>query len=201
MSASEPSPLASNLQESIEHLIAETVRRSQVEHEEEKTRLRTALQQALTEIESGQAAMNRAADFLRTVLDAPTPVVAELKPELGAVEARTAPTIESATSPTPVEIANVKGVEKSESTTEGVHDLDIVAHSINFRIAGNLQKWLNDRAEVSDAKIRTYVDNELHLELKMESSLDMTALKTWLADHDGTIATTTDSVVELRFGS
>ena len=73
MSASESSPIAANLQESIEQLIAETVRRSQNDHEEEVQALRGALKQALEEIESGQAAMNRAAETLRAALDAPAP--------------------------------------------------------------------------------------------------------------------------------
>lgn len=200
MTASEPSPLASNLQESIEHLIAETVRRSQVDHEQEKEQLRTALQQALTEIESGQAAMNRAADLLRTALDTPESEDIKQTPTPNSEEQITASTDTSVVIPAAAEIIAVQE-ESASAPITGQRDLDVVAHSINFRVAGNLQKWLNDRAEVANVKTRTYVDNELHLELKLESGLDMTAMKTWLTEHDGSIATNTDSVLELRFGS
>ena len=51
MSASEHSPLGTHLQESIEQLIAETVRRSQVDHEKETKHLRAALEEAFEDDE------------------------------------------------------------------------------------------------------------------------------------------------------
>ena len=75
-----------------------------------------------------------------------------------------------------------------------------MAHNIHFKIATGLQRWLKERPEVTDARTRTYVDSELHLELKMESALDVTKLKEWVAENNGQIATNTASVLELRFG-
>lgn len=201
MTASESSPLTANLQESIQHLITETVRRSQVDHEKETDQLRTALQQALTEVEASQAAMSRAAELLRTALDAQAsdstlPISAddvEITPPT--------PVEESATAPAPID-ENAPGMGSSpEDAKIGPHDLDVIAHNIYFKIAGSLQRWLKERPEVKDARTRTYVDNELHLELKMESGLDMAAMNEWMAENDGQIATNTASVLELRFGN
>lgn len=200
MSASESSPLSSNLQESIEHLIAETVRRSKVVHEEEQTRLREALKQALSEVEAGQAAMARAAEVLRAALDTHATVESPAEPITEFVE--TAPAPEALTPVGDPESIHVQAnANEPVASDAGPRDLDVVAHNINFRIAGSLQKWLNERTEVQNARTRSYVDSELHLELKIASSISDTDLKTWLAEHNGTIATQTSSVLELRFES
>lgn len=191
MSASEPSPLAANLQESIEHLVAETVRRSQTDLEVEQQKLRVALQQALAEIQSGQAAMNRAADVLQAALD--TQVVTPITPD-GAVEEVTEDSVVAeSVEPTPVEAVVAEPVA-------GPHELDVIAHDVSIGTATGLQSMLRGREEVTSAQTREFVNGELRLKLEMNSALGMSSFKEWVAEHGGRVATQTNSVIELRFG-
>lgn len=198
MSASDPSPLTSNLQESIEQLVAETVRRSQMDHDEETKRLRTALETALSEVEAGQASMTRAASILRTALSAASPAPATQEPE-----SETPVDEIVAESPAPVDepkVAPATTEEPGEEPEVEPHGMDVVAHNVNFKIASGLQGWLKERPEVTDVRTRTFVNGELHLDVQMASRLDMTQLSTWIAGHDGRVKTTTPTVLELSFG-
>ncbi len=196
MSASEHSPLGTHLQESIEQLIAETVRRSQVDHEKETKHLRAALQEALVEVEAGQTAMARAAELLRNALDSPAPAASPVETADKVVEESPTPITEAA-------VCTAASNEEAETaaTETGPHELDVVAHDVTFGIASSLQSWLRERPEVTHAKTREFVNGELRLELQMESGLDMARLNEWIAEHKGRVATSTDSVLELRFGS
>lgn len=194
MSASQSSPLAANLQESIEHLIAETVRRSQTSHEEERQQLREALQAALTEVEAGQAAMERAALTLRSALEAsPASAAPAIIPDGLITDEET----ESPDSVEPGEPAALPDVVESET---GPHEIDIIAHDVTIGIATGLQSMLRSRAEVKSAQTREFVNGELRLRLEMDTKLDVDALTEWIAQHKGRITAQTDSVIELRFG-
>lgn len=194
MSASETSSPGTNLQKSIEQLVAETVRRSQADHDEETQQLKSVLQQALTEVEAGQAAMARAAEILRSALGTPDALATPPESAVAVVEDAPAP-IEGAV-PAP------KQEEATPATAEiGPHGLDVVAHDVTIDVAKRLQAMLRDREEVKDMKPRSFVNGELHLRLEMESGLDMASIKEWIAEHKGHVATSTDSVLELRFGN
>lgn len=188
MSAPESSPLVADLQESIEHLIVETVRRSQTGQDEENQTLRAALQTALADIEQGQKAIAKAADTLRSALGEgePTRVVAA-----AAVEA-IPPTVTEV--PAPV-------VETNTISGNGPHDLDVIAHDVTIGIATSLQSLLRERPEVADAQTREFVNGELRLQLRMSSGLDTQVLNDWIGQHGGRITTQTPSVLELRFGN
>lgn len=194
MSASESTSSGTNLHESIEQLIAETVRRSQVDHENEKQQLQAALQQALTEVEAGQAAMNKAAGILRSALDAPVPTAEQTTP----VEPREPALPVAIEKPEAEDLAEVPPVVEPDL---GPHELDVVAHDATIDTAKRLQAMLRDRDEVTDMKPRSFVNGELHLRLEMASGLEMASIKEWIAEHKGRVATSTSSVLELRFGS
>lgn len=190
MSATESSPATSGLQESIEQLIAETVRRSQSEHEEETQRLRDALRTALSDIEAGHASLTRAAETLRVVLgDAPA-----LEPV-----AESSEDIEPET-PAPVDVVPVEPIATTEAEV-GPHELDVIAHDVTIGIATSLQSLLRGRPEVNSAQTREFVNGELRLKLEMKSSLNMTVVNEWIANHGGRVNTSTASVLELRFGA
>ena len=197
MSASESTSSGTNLQESIEQLIAETVRRSQVEHENEKKQLQEALQQALTEVEAGQAAMNKAAGILRSALDTPMPVAEETGSAEAEVPVLPVAIDEPDEEPEPATQVEVPPVDEPEV---GPHELDVVAHDVTIDTAKRLQAMLRDREEVKDMKPRSFVNGELHLRLEMTSGLEMASIKEWIAEHKGQVATSTSSVLELRFG-
>lgn len=192
MSASESSSSGTNLQESIEQLIAETVRRSQADHDEETKQLKSALKQALTEVETGQAAMTRAAEILRSALETPGHLAVAPESAVAVVEESPEPSDEPV--PTPIE-------EETTATVAeiGPHELDVVAHDVTFGIASSLQSWLKERPEVTNAKTREFVNGELRLELQMASGLNMPQLNEWIAEHKGRVSTSTASVLELRF--
>lgn len=199
MSASESSPITTDLQESIEQLVAETVRRSQVDHDEESKRLRAALQEALNEVEAGQAAMNKAADLLRTALQAPAPVTGSAEANDSATATVDSPSDdETEVSQTPQ--AAESPAPSTETPETGPHEMDVVAHDVTIGIASSLQTWLRERPEVVSAQTREFVNGELRLKLDLSSALDMTTFSEWIAEHKGRIATSTSSVVELRFG-
>lgn len=192
MSASESSPLAANLQESIEHLVAETVRRSQSDLEGDQQKLRETMRQALAEIVAGQAAMNRAADLLRTALDTPT---AETSAPDGQVEAIVAEATES------VDTAEPAAIEATvDEKITGPHELDVIAHNVSIGIATGLQSMLRARDEVASAQTREFVNGELRLKLEMNSGLEMSSFKEWVTEHGGRLGAQTSSVIELRFG-
>lgn len=191
MSASESSPFAANLHESIEQLVAETVRQSQTTHEEEQQRLRNALESALTEIESGQAALHRAAETLRAALISP---VTEVPSTQVLDDSTTDPP-----SPGAIAVPETAAIVAVDSTP-GPHELDVIAHNVTISIATGLQSMLRERPEVASAQTREFVNGELRLKLEMKTSLDIDALKTWITDHNGQITTHTESVIELRFG-
>lgn len=188
MSASESSPLTSNLQESIEHLIAETVRNSQSSHEEEKQQLRVALQTALAEIEAGQASLNRAADTIRAALGTPATVSATIDVADDVVDEAPAPPEVIAVEPPKVLPAEI-----------GPHQMDVIAHDVTIGIASSLQSLLRERPEVTNAQTREFVNGELRLKLDLASGLDMSVLDEWIAAHSGRITSSTASVLELRF--
>ena len=196
MSASESSPLAAHLQESIELLVAETVRRSHTTQEEEQQKLREAVAQALIDIEAGQAAMNRAATNLRAALEA---TVTEDVSE----DVSTSPSSDGHI-PITDSIAHATPEPEAEPIATrqevGAHGLDVIAHDVAIGMATNLQALLRVRPEVRSAQTREFVNGELRLHLEMESGLDTAALAAWLAEHNGRIATQTDSVIEIRFG-
>lgn len=196
MSASETASGATNLHQSIEQLIAETVRQSQSTHEAEQQRLAEALKSALAEIESGQQALNRAAGMLRNALGVATS------------EAQNPEIVEESPEPTPQSeavqpiAAPAEVVPTSEPTNDrGQHELDVIAHNANITNATGLQSWLRGREEVSTVQIREFVNGELRLHLDLGTGLEMTAFKTWLSEHAGSIVTSTDNVIEIRFGT
>lgn len=192
MSASESSPIVANLHESIEHLIAETVRQSHVSHEEEKQALRDALQSVLGDIEASQLAMQRAADRLRAVIDAPAPETSAPVPTSEPVAD------EPATTPEDTETATEQPAQTP--VVAGPHELDVIAHDVSISIASGLQSLLRARPEVTSAQTREFVNGELRLKLDMASGLDMAELEQWIGTHNGRITAQTDSVLELRFG-
>lgn len=190
MSASETVPTASNLHNSIEQLIAETVRQSQSTHEEEKQKLINALATALGEIETGQQALNRAADALRAALGQ------EIEAESTAATVEIEP-------PSNEETPDEAPMEATEPTSSnrGPHDLNVIAHDASIGNARDLQELLRGQPEVTRAQTREFVNGELRLQLALSSALDMAALDGWLSKHDGMVVTSTDSVIEIRFGA
>lgn len=197
MTAPESSSLPQDLQESIEQLIAETVRRSKSGHEEEVQQLRSVLNAALEEVEVSQAALERAAATLRAAISTPE----ESRPEPEAEEEvdqvvgeAPAPTEEAAAQPAP------DGQDQAAEAT-GPHELDVIAHNVQMDIATGLQAMLRGRPEVTSAQTRQFVNGELRLKLHMESSLHLPAIQNWVAERNGRIGTHTATVLELEFGS
>ena len=192
MSASESSPLAANLQESIEHLIAETVRRSQSTHEDEQKKLRDVLQGALTEIEAGQAAMSRAASIIQSALETSVTESPSADGEVKDILAE---------NPEPTKVVETVAIPEAVPAPEiGPHSLDVVAHDVSIGIATSLQSMLRDRQEVKSAQTREFVNGELRLHLEMKSGLEMTSFNEWVTAQGGRITSRTASVIELRFG-
>lgn len=194
MSASESAPVASSLHQSIEQLIAESLKQSESLHEAEKQRLTAALYTALGEIEAGQQALAHAAAALRAALDGEK----ETSDEAPVVENEPEPAIEEpmppAEEPVPVEVSATPAKDR------GPHELDVIAHGANFGNAQGLQQFLRGRDEVEGAQTREFVNGELRLHLSLSSGLDMTALGNWLTAQGGELVTATDSVIEIRFG-
>lgn len=197
MSASESSPLPQDLQESIEQLIAETVRRSKTGHEEELQHLRGALKAALDEVEASQAALERAAATLRTAIAAP----ADVQPD-AAPDAEVDQVVGEAPEPTEAEAAEPEpDGQEQPADVAGPHELDVIAHDVQMDIATGLQTMLRGRPEVKSAQTRQFVNGELRLKLQMESSLDLPTVQEWVAERNGRIGTHTAAVLELQFGS
>ena len=96
--------------------------------------------------------------------------------------------------PVPVEVSATPAQDR------GPHELDVIAHGANFGKAQGLQQFLRGRDEVDGAQTREFVNGELRLHLSLSSGLDMTALGDWLTAHGGELVTSTDSVIEIRFG-
>ncbi len=197
MSASESSPLTSNLHQSIEQLIAETVRRSQTGHDAEVAKLRSALKDATSEIEAAQSSLNRALSTLNDALGEETEVpAAVIEADVSAVIAETAP---EATTDSPSAASTPEASPAPETT--GPHTLDLIAHDVSIGVATGLQTMLRAQPEVAAARTREFVNGELRLNLDMNSGLNIAGLQEWIAGHNGRIATQTPSVIELRFDS
>lgn len=195
MSASESLPGVSSLHQSIEQLIAETVKQSQTTHEAERQKLTAALSGALSDIEQGQQALSRAAETLRAALGDDEESIA-IAPAAEAVdEPANDESAPEAAQPAPVEVS------PTPATDRGPHELDVIAHGASIGNASGLQSLLRGRPEVESAQTREFVNGELRLHLALTSGLDTDALGTWLGEHSGELVTSTDSVIEIRFGS
>lgn len=197
MSASESSPLSSDLHQSIEQLIAETVRRSQNGHEAEVQRLKAALLVASEEIETARSAMDRALSTLHTALETgETATVTAVSP------AESAGNDEVQVSPeSPTIVSETTEAAATEAGSDvGPHTLDLIAHDVTIGIATGLQSMLRAQPEVNTAQTREFVNGELRLNLDMRSELNHAALQEWIGTHGGRVATRTASVLELRFG-
>ena len=190
MSASESAPATSDLHKSFEHLIAETVKQSRVSSDAEKRQLTAAMQLALDEIETSQQALTRAAESLRTALGT-APATAEVTTEVIAE-----PTIKEELSK---EVDETPAPDPAPS--RGEHELDVIAHHASIGNASGLQAMLRARSEVKSAQTREFVHGELRLQVCLRDGLDMGAFTTWLEKHNGTLVTSTDSVIEIRFAS
>ncbi len=190
MSASESVPAALDLHNSIDQVIAEAEKRGRAAAEAETLQLTSALQAALEEIETSQQALSRAATALRAALgtaadEVPAPGVAELAPLIK--EEPAAPEGETA--------------ESNPMPDRGEHEMDVIAHHASIGTASGLQTMLRSRPEVKSAQTREFVNGELRLQVCLRSDLDMAAFKSWLHEQNGTLVTTTDSVIETRFSS
>lgn len=194
MSASERSPLTSQVHQSIEQLIAETVRQSQSAHVREREALVAGVKQALAEIESSQLALERAATALRSALGDPTAAA----PETRGGE------VDEAVAPNDTDLATEETTTPADSMTaelqdRGPHELDVIAHGASIARASGLQALLRGREEVRSVQTREFVNGELRLHTDLHSALNMAALHTWLKENGGRVSTTTDAVVEISF--
>lgn len=208
MSASESSPLTSRVHQSLEQLIAETVRQSTELHEREGENLKAAMRSALAEIETSRLAMDRAAETLRAALGdepASAPVSPAIEPETE-VSAPVEHTLVESTTPTvqddvqqPAEPSPESAQTVAQSENRGPHELDIIAHGATITRAAGLQSLLRAADEVSSVQTRQFVNGELRLHAEMTRTIDLEALTTWLNENGGRVATTTDRVIEIHF--
>lgn len=190
MSGSESSPLTSQVHQSIEQLIADTVRRSQAEQSAEQEQLRTALKQALTELEAGKTALDRAITALRSALGEPETEAAAIEMPIAApVTEKPVPMPEPDAAPTISETAPERGA----------HELDIVAHGATIHRATGLQSFVRSLSAADAVQTREFVNGELRLHAQMNTGLDMKALSRWLQDNSGVVTTANDHVIEIRF--
>ena len=195
MSASESSPLTSNLHQSSEQLIAETVRRSQTGHDAEVAKLLSALKDATSEIEAAQSSLNRALTTLKEAMgEATEESAAATEAEIATVVSESLPEVTAETESTDTATA-----VSADAQSTGPHTLDLIAHDVTIGIATGLQSMLRSQPEVSAARTREFVNGELRLNLDMNSGLNIAGLQDWIAGHNGRIATQTASVIELRF--
>lgn len=190
MSASETTPATSDLHTTIDQLIAEKVQQWRVSSDAEKQHLTSAMQSALDEIEASQQALNRAATTLRAAMGT-APAVSPPESDVDAV-----PVIKEE----PIPLAE-ETPASDPSTYRGEHELDVIAHHASIGNASGLQSMLRARSEVKSAQTREFVNGELRLQLSLRNGLDMAAFSAWLDQHNGTLVTSTDSVIEIRFAS
>jgi uncharacterized phage infection (PIP) family protein YhgE len=195
MSASDSAPVTTSLHQSIEQLIAESLKQSQSLHEAEKQRLTAALSAALGDIEAGQQAFARAAETIRAALNGEEEAAPETTVEEPVTEPVNDEPMPPAEEPVPVEVS------ANPASDRGPHELDVIAHGASIDNAIQLQTLLRERPQVTSAQTREFVNGELRLHLSLESGMDLAALGDWLAAHSGQLVTSSDSVIEIRFAS